>query len=501
MMKKQLKRLLCCLTLCAVLTGGLTVPAAAAGFADVPANHWAAESIQRCVKLGFFQGQSASRFGLGQKMTRSAFTVVLCRFFGWEATTPAKATYQDVSTDAWYAGAVEAAYGHGALTDQRDHFRPNDPITREELAVMLVRALGYGTIAGLAQDLSMPFWDVTTNTGYITMAYDLGLVNGTTEDTFSPDRAATREQVAVILMRLYDKLHQTGPGQIAVASAAGDFTGLEAVAVPVGRLITVNGKPMVNTTMDQKETASILKAAQQAGAKKLLYLTGGPSALNGKAIGTAGTVAAEVSAGGYDGVLLEVPALSTKKSGAMTDLVKALDTALGDKLLYVMAEAPSRTGKTYGYEYKALAAAADRLVLRITPYAAFSGGFPTAPVDPLEEIYYALGSLYDSIDSSKLALMVTTGVSAWSGQEKYSLTPEKYETLLADPKTGFHYSNRYACAYLTGTAGSSKKEVVVWYLDRQAAATRLQLARAFGVGQLCLDDWSSASQDLLSGLR
>ena len=156
-MKKQLKRLLCCLTLCAVLTGGLTVPAAAAGFADVPANHWAAESIQRCVKLGFFQGQSASRFGLGQKMTRSAFTVVLCRFFGWEATTPAKATYQDVSTDAWYAGAVEAAYGHGALTDQRDHFRPNDPITREELAVMLVRALGYGTIAGLAQDLSMPF--------------------------------------------------------------------------------------------------------------------------------------------------------------------------------------------------------------------------------------------------------------------------------------------------------------------------------------------------------
>ena len=499
-MKKQLKRLLCCLTLCAVLAGGLAVPAAA-GFADVPANHWAGESIQRCVKLGFFQGQSASRFGMGQKMTRSAFTVVLCRFFGWETTTPAKAIYQDVPTDAWYAGAVEAAYSHGALTDQREHFRPNDPITREELAVMLVRAMGYGTIAGLAQDMPMPFRDVTTNAGYITMAYDLGLVSGTTADTFSPNRAATREQVAVILMRLYDKLHQTGPGQIAVASAPGDFTGLEAVAVPAGRLIVVNGKPMVNTTMDQKEAASILEAAKQAGAKKLLYLTGGPSALNGTAIGTAGTVAAEVSAGGYDGVLLEVPALSTKKSGAMTNLVKALDKALGDKLLYVLAEAPSRTGKTYGYEYETLAAAADRLVLRLAPYETFSDGFPTAPVDPLEEICYALGSLCDSIDSSKLALMVTTGVSAWSGQKKYSLTSEEYEALLADPKTSFHYSNRYACAYLTGTVGSSKKKVVVWYLDRQAAATRLQLGRVFGVGQICLDDWASASQDLLSGLR
>ena len=499
-MKKQLKRLLCCLTLCAVLAGGLTVPAAA-GFADVPANHWAGESIRRCVELGFFQGQSASRFGLGQKMTRSAFTVVLCRFFGWETTAPAKAIYQDVPADAWYAGAVEAAYSHGALTDQREHFRPNDPITREELAVMLVRAMGYGTIAGLAQDLPMPFRDVTTNTGYITMAYDLGLVSGTTADTFSPNRAATREQVAVILMRLYDKLHQTGPGQIAVASAPGDFTGLEAVAVPAGRLIVVNGKPMVNTTMDQKEAASILEAAKQAGAKKLLYLTGGPSALNGTAIGTAGTVAAEVSAGGYDGVLLEVPALSTKKSGAMTNLVKALDKALGDKLLYVLAEAPSRTGKTYGYEYEVLAAAADRLVLRLAPYETFSDGFPTAPVDPLEEIYYALGTLCDSIDSGKLALMVTTGVSAWSGQKKYSLTQEEYEALLADPKTGFHYSNRYACAYLTGTVGSSKKEVVVWYLDRQAAAARLQMAQAFGVGQLCLDNWAAASPDLLSGLR
>ena len=500
-MKKQLKRLLCCLILCAVLAGGLTVSAAAAGFADVPANHWAGESIQRCVNLGFFQGQSASRFGLGQKMTRSAFTVVLCRFFGWETSHPVKATYQDVSTDAWYAGAVEAAYSHRALTDQREHFRPNDPITREEVAVMLVRALGYGTIAGLAQELPMPFQDVTTNTGYITMAYDLGLMSGTSATTFSPDRAATREQVAVILMRLYDKLHQTGPGQIAVASVPGDFTGLEAVAVPAGRLIVVNGKPRVNTTMDETARTSILEAAQQAGAGKLLYLTGGPTALNGTAMGTADTVAAEVSAGGYDGVLLEVPALSAKKSGAMTNLVKALDKALGDKLLYVLAEAPSRTGKTYGYEYETLAAAADRLVLRLAPYETFSDGFPTAPVDPLEEICYALGSLCDSIDSSKLALMVTTGVSAWSGQKKYSLTSEEYEALLADPKTDVHYSNRYACAYLTGTVGSSKKKVVVWYLDRQAAATRLQLGRVFGVGQICLDDWASASQDLLSGLR
>ena len=46
-------------------------------------------------------------------MTRSAFTVVLCRFFGWETPKPETATFKDVPVTAWYAGAVEAAYEKG----------------------------------------------------------------------------------------------------------------------------------------------------------------------------------------------------------------------------------------------------------------------------------------------------------------------------------------------------------------------------------------------------
>lgn len=39
------------------------------------------------------------------------------------------------------------------------------------------------------------------------MAYELGLVSGMGNDLFVPDRYATREQAAVMLSRLYDKLH------------------------------------------------------------------------------------------------------------------------------------------------------------------------------------------------------------------------------------------------------------------------------------------------------
>ena len=499
-MKRRLKGFLSCLLLCVILAGNLSVNAAAAGFQDVPSNHWAAQSIQRCVEHGFFKGQSAGRFGLGQQMTRSAFAVVLCRFFGWETAAPAKATYADVPTDAWYAGAVEATYNHGAITDQCQNFRPHDAITREELTVMLVRAMGYGTIAGLAQDLTHPFRDVSTNAGYITMAYDLGLVNGTSATTFSPGRTATREQVAAILMRLYDKLHARSPETVAIVSSPVDLAGLQVAAIPAARLICVSGKPVINNIMRTEQTVPILKAAEQSGVQTLLHVTGGTTALNGDAFQAAAVLAEAVVSGGYDGLFLDIPALSEKKAAAMTKLAKALDAALGDRALYMVAEAPTREGKTYGgYDYAALAAATDHLVLRIATCKKTSASFTTAPVDPLEEVYYALASLNDSIDDTKIALLVTTGPSAWNGKNSYNLTEEEFDMLLADKDTEFHYSNRYACAYLTGTSPSGK-ELVVWYPDSQSAAARLQLAKAFGIGQLCLDDWAPSSKELLSGL-
>ena len=60
----------------------------------------------------------------------------------------------------------------------------------------------------------------TTNAGYVAMAYELGLVNGTSSTTFSPDRTATREQAAVMLMRLYDSYHAAAPDKVGIAPAA-----------------------------------------------------------------------------------------------------------------------------------------------------------------------------------------------------------------------------------------------------------------------------------------
>ena len=495
-MRRQLGRAMACLTLLAVLAGLWAAPASAAGFRDVPAGHWAAESIQRCAALGFFQGKSADRFGLGEEMTRSAFTVVLCRFFGWETPAPESSSFTDVSADAWYAGAVEAAYDHGAVTDQSREFRPDEAITREELAVMLVRALGYGTIAGLAQELPLPFQDVTTNAGYLTMAYDLGLMDGTSATSFSPEEPAPREQVAVILMRLYDMLHGDAPEITAVVSdAAADLTGVDMAAIPAARLLAVAGKAAVTESMAAEEAAAIRDAARTAGAKALLYVTGGTSALNGSAQEAAAALAQAVEAGGYDGVFLDLPQLREADRRDLTALAKAADDALGEKLFCLAAEAPAWTGKEYGgYDYAALAREADLLVLRIASYENQSAAFPTAPVNPLEEVYYALASLKEDVEGGKLALMLDPAVSVWnlSGSRQELMAEELAKLMETGEK---HYSNRYACAYLTGES-TGGEDLVAWFLDRQAVQERIQVARAFGVSRLWLPAWDASAAAL-----
>ena len=502
MMKRHVCRLLACVLLVTALLG--TVPTtASAAFADVPAGSWAEQSINRCVQSGLFQGETATRFGMGKPMTRAAFTVVLCRFFGWELVKPEHPTYEDVQDPArWYYSAVETAYTHGAITRQTESFRPNDPITREEMAVMLVRALGYTSLAGQAQELEIPFTDVTTNKGYIAMAYELGIINGTSATTFSPERTATREQAAVMLMRLYDKYNCPAPALMGIASgeAPGDWTGYGVVAVPGGRL-AYNSRAVVTRPELTREQAQI-SAIRAGGAKALLQVTGSSSALKGKARDAAAALVSAVGDGGYDGLYLTFPNLSANRASALTALVKAVAERMGDgQLLYVAVEAPAwkETGST-AYDCGELAKAADRLVLQIAPYAVWDGQLMSAPMEPMEEVYYTLAALNDAVPAEKLCLQLTTPGSLWQGRQSGgTVSAEALRELLESGNAQTYYSERHQCAYLKQTGVTPVR--FVWYLNEQAVRERVQLSGLFGVEQVCLSDPDAVTAEILSGLK
>lgn len=478
-MSKHVQRILSFVVLAALLSCLLPPSAAAAGrFTDVPASHWASSQITRAVDLGLFQGETSTRFGLGHPMTRAAFAVVLCRFFDWEMVTPDQGSYTDnQDPNAWYYSAVETAYAHGAITSQTSDFRPADSITREELAVMLLRAMGYGSMTGLFTEAALPFRDVTTNRGYIAMAYEMGLVNGMSQNLFVPGRAATREQAAVVLSRLYGKLHPASEETMAILrtdEAMPDLSGCQTVILMAGSL-TGGQKPQVSVnpgkTQDQARTE-----AQASGKTVLLGISGQASVLKN---GTAAVqdLAQAVADGGYDGLYLNISQQAWTDGPLLTQLAQALRAAMPEKKLYVAADAPV-SGQT-APDYTALGQAADKLVLRVAAYTDTAAEVPVYAMEPLEHICYALGVLTDQAPARKLSLLLTAAGQAKKSGGKFTAADAKILETLTGQGTAY-YSDRYACAYV------ETKDTVAWYLDGRALTARRQLLNCFGVSSLCV---------------
>lgn len=479
-MKRNLfRRALACLCLCAVLSGGLCVPARAAGFRDVPAGHWAADAISQCVTQGWFQGKSADTFGVGQPMTRSAFAVVLSRFFGWQSSGAYYQIFSDVPQGAWYEPALRACYEHGAVTRQTGTYRPGDAVTREELAVTLIRALGYGPIAGLAGEDTLPFRDVTTNRGHIAMAYAMGLVSGTGQSTFAPDRAATREQAAVMLSRLYHKLHPAGSGETILLLQGSETLPETAdctTLVLMAGTLTGGQNAQLSVTLSAAQSAAL---AQKNGKAVLLGVTGQSGTLSADTKSVA-RLAQAVTEGGYDGLYLDIGQPANDNGHALGALVQRLRTAMPDKRLYVAVDAPAR-GQTVP-DYTEVGKAADRLVLRLPAYTDSEAAVPVHAMEPPETVYYALSILTRQLSAEKLSLRLTVEGRCLEGNKSYAPTADTRTAVLAQGST--HYSDRYACAY------TQSGKLTLWYLNGRSLTERQQLLRCFGADSVCLSTGS-----------
>lgn len=187
----------------AVMTAQMSVPAFALEYSDVPRDHWAYSEIQKAGEIGFMSGMGDGTFGLGQNVTRAQFVSMLVRMFGWSASEGTG--FSDVAPGDWYYSDVLTASDMGVLDTTEAYFRPNDNITREEMAVMIIKALGYGELAEEIANDGVPFSDVTENKGYISLAYEFGIISGRGGSIFDPNGTALREDAAAMMVRCYDK--------------------------------------------------------------------------------------------------------------------------------------------------------------------------------------------------------------------------------------------------------------------------------------------------------
>ena len=170
-------------------------------FTDIAPDAWYKDAIQYAYDQGLMTGVSATEFDPEATTTRAMIVSILARLEGVESAQAAG--FADVD-DEWYATAVNWAANVGVVNGYEDNtFRPNTAITREQLAAILMNYAAYkGEDVSNRADLTS-YTDQPSTWAEEAMSWAVaeGLISGVTADTLQPQGAATRAQVAAILQR------------------------------------------------------------------------------------------------------------------------------------------------------------------------------------------------------------------------------------------------------------------------------------------------------------
>lgn len=179
-------------------------PECALPFVDVHANDWFFDPVCYVYREGLMTGTSATTFAPNATTTRAMIVSILAR--QENVTSAEDAGFTDVAAGDWYATSVNWAAREGIVAGFEDEsFRPNEAITREQLAAILCNYSAWkGEDTSARADLdeytdaiSISSWATDT----MSWAVAEQLLAGVTENTLEPQGAATRAQVAAVLQR------------------------------------------------------------------------------------------------------------------------------------------------------------------------------------------------------------------------------------------------------------------------------------------------------------
>ena len=177
-------------------------------FTDLSTHAYAIESIEALSAKGIVKGITQTEYAPGNTLTRAQLAALLVRMFGFTETADIT-HFTDVSESDWFYADVRAAYAAGVIKGVSDtSFNPNGVVTREQTAVMIMRALSASnTPMKEITDTAYPFTeDEAEASDYakesICKMYNLGLIQGVAEGRFAPQASLIRADIACILFRI-----------------------------------------------------------------------------------------------------------------------------------------------------------------------------------------------------------------------------------------------------------------------------------------------------------
>jgi hypothetical protein len=169
---------------------------------------WAQTYFERLITGGVISGRADGSLDPAGDVSRAEFTKMIVLALNLNATGTPKVFSEDVAEGSWYKPFVDAASSNGLIGGVSDSsFAPNNNITREDLCVIMYRALLLKN-AALPENVYAAFTDSTNISEYavdaVAMLKQINIISGRLDGSFDPKAFATREEAAKIICGIID---------------------------------------------------------------------------------------------------------------------------------------------------------------------------------------------------------------------------------------------------------------------------------------------------------
>jgi hypothetical protein len=171
-------------------------------FPDV-VGHWSQLNVSNLMSKGILAGYADGTFQPESPLTRAEFAKIVSLAFSFEPKRSDSLLFSDIPTGFWALPFIERLWKAQIIEGFPDNtYRPQEPVTRAELAAMLSRVINWPLVASTFPptftDLDTRHWGFR----YIETGAWKGAWDGYPDGSFQPDRYASRAEVAALIARL-----------------------------------------------------------------------------------------------------------------------------------------------------------------------------------------------------------------------------------------------------------------------------------------------------------
>lgn len=189
------------------VSGGVSsVPAVPqASFGDTK-GHWAEKFMEDLSKKGIINGYNDGTFRPENHITRAELAKLLTGAFGQGEGSFAEFT--DVAPDSWYYKFIAAALADGIVTGYDDgSFKPDAFVTRQDAVLMMYRAMSLKKELPQGYTLFKDDFEISSYAANATRCLgELGIITGNEDKEFKPQNNITRAEIAAVVCRGLDYL-------------------------------------------------------------------------------------------------------------------------------------------------------------------------------------------------------------------------------------------------------------------------------------------------------